>query len=479
MAEFDLRMKYTNPQTRACMQSMALLFPIWGIALPALLALFIFVLLRLPSDLPLNSSLVIIFGLLFAIAISACAAVFFDDDEIRVSKSGLRFPLKFGFPLKMRLQRTWDELVGLRLKWNRNDNFRSDESLTFLFQDGSHARLRLPELKRDELEQFFIAFEACAYKCERDADIPDFERAVQTKRAGSMYSYTELWDKSLSDKFSGATFTPLEPDAMLREGQLQILRQLAFGGFSAVYLARPAQGGFVIVKESSFPQTEEVQSKARELFKREFELLSKLDHPSVAKVLDYFIENTRHYLVAEHVEGIDLNRLVTQNGVQQSDVVRNWMKQVAGALRFIHEQSPPVVHRDVTPDNLMLKPDGTVVLIDFGAAKEIVSNFTGTIIGKQSFIAPEQFKGKPTPRSDIYSLGATAYFLLTGKLPEPLSQSNPRSVNDSLSDALCDLIERCTNLEENARPSSAELLDLLTDEVQSESITLDEAPAKA
>lgn len=462
MAEFELRMKYTTRPMRAGIHALALSFPAWGILLPAALALFVILLLRLPANIPLGYSLALIAGMLTTIALCASAAIVCDDDEIRISKEGLSFPLRFLPSLKWRREHKWEELGALRLKWHRNDSFAPDEELIFFFEGGGHVKLKLQHLNPAELEQFFIAFEACATKCTRDADIPDFEIAVQSKKEGSALSYTQLWEKSLSHRFSGATFTPLEPNTMLQEGRCQVLRQLAFGGFAAVYLARAAGGRFVVLKESSFPQDEKVQTKATELFKREAAILSKLSHPHIAQMLDYFVENGRHYLVLEHIEGLDLGRLVIQNGPQPPETVTNIARQAAEALKYLHEQSPPVVHRDITPDNLLLKPDGTVMLIDFGAAKEIVSGFTGTVIGKQSYIAPEQFKGKPTPKSDIYSLGATLYFLLTGSQPEPLTQSSLAEEHPEIPLNLADLIYRCTSLDEAGRPDAGLIIELLS-----------------
>jgi len=446
---------------------MALLFPLWGVAAPLTLVLFIFILLKLPANIPIPYALSLSVLMLLGIALCAAIAIICDDDTLRVNKDGIRFPVKFLSDLKGRNQRTWEELASLGLKWKRNDKFSADEHLDFIFQDGGVARLRLQQLNLTELEQFFIAFEACAYKCERDADLPDFERAVQNHKQGNRISYTELWEKSLANRFCGTNFVPLELNNRLQSGRYEILKQLAFGGFAAVYLARPEAGGFVVIKESNLQDSEEAQKKAGELFAREASILRSLVHPNIARVRDYFIENGRHYIVMEHVEGIDLGRLVLKEGPQPAQTVIEWMLQVASALKYMHEQEPPVVHRDLTADNLVLKPDGTLVVIDFGAANEIVGNFTRTIVGKQAFMAPEQFKGKPSTKSDVYSLGASAFFLLTGKEPEPLSPSRPSSIVVSVPEALDDLIAVCTAIDEKSRPDCASLIDHLS-KLQSE-----------
>lgn len=115
----------------------------------------------------------------------------------------------------------------------------------------------------------------------------------------------------------------------------------------------------------------------------------------------------------------------------------------------------------LTPDNLMLRQDGSLGLIDFGAANELIGDVTGTVIGKQSFMAPEQLRGRAEPSSDIYSLGCTLYFLLTGEEPEPLSVSRPSTKNPAAGTGLDDLVAACTARDPANRPSTAELGRLL------------------
>jgi hypothetical protein len=467
LAEFELQMKYTTRPIQVGMRLIALLFPIWGILLPILLVTFIVLILRLPANIPLASSLLIIASMLSGIALCSFLAVYLEDDLIRVSKEGLAFPLRLLPDLKYRREFAWKDLTAIRLQWQRGASFSPEDTLTLFFAGSGYAKLFLNRLKLEQLEQFFIAFEACAFKCERDAELSDFEQAVQTKKLGSAYSHTELWQKSLADRFTGATFVPLEPGTNLQSGRLQIMRQLAFGGFSAIYLARSVEGKFVVLKESNFPASNDETAKASQLFEREASILSKIDHPNISRVIDYFVENSRHYLVMAHIEGIDLNRLTTLSGQHSEPSILNWASQLAEAISYLHSQTPPVVHRDIAPDNLILKPDGTLMLIDFGAAKEIVQECTGTVVGKQSFMAPEQFQGKPCLRSDVYSFGATLYFLLTGKNPEPLTQSFSQSVAQT-SDvekqdlkSVKNLIFRATAFDANERPDFSDIIESL------------------
>lgn len=112
---------------------------------------------------------------------------------------------------------------------------------------------------------------------------------------------------------------------------------------------------------------------------------------------------------------------------------------------------PPVIHRDITPDNIVLNEDGKLVLVDFGAANEFLSTVTGTMIGKQGYMPPEQFRGRATTQSDIYALGCTLHFLLTGTDPEPLSQPRTREIAPSISDEVQQIVLACTEPELNTR----------------------------
>ncbi len=437
---------------------MAVLFPLWGIVSPGILILFTLLLLRLPANVNLGYALVLAATLILITVVCAALTFFLEDKQIRVSKEGLCFPLTYCRCLRFKLERSWDDLRELKLKWNRQDESDPQNCIILLFKSGGYAKFVLNKFASEEIEQFLIAFESCSINCQRDSDLDDFEYFLQSRKRGELPSYTQIWEKSLSNRFSGATFSPLEPGSKVHEGRYHILRQLGFGGFAAVYLARNAAGQNVVLKESVFPQSSDGLSKAEELFKREAAILSKLDNANIAKVYDYFIENGRHYMSTEYVEGRNLQSLSLQEGPQAPNKVLNWAAQLASTLSYLHKQEPAVVHRDISPDNILLRPDGSLVLIDFGAAKEIAGTFTGTIIGKQAYIAPEQLKGCPSPKSDIYSLGATLYFMLTGEQPVPLSSSQLSERAEKIPEELSSLIFRCTQLDEELRPGANDII---------------------
>ncbi len=138
---------------------------------------------------------------------------------------------------------------------------------------------------------------------------------------------------------------------------------------------------------------------------------------------------------------------------------------MASILAYLHSQTPPIVHRDFTPDNLLLRSDGQVVLIDFNVAEQLEAKASSNVAGKPSYIPPEQFRGEATPQSDIYALGATLFFLLTGHDPEPLSSSHPASENSQVPQGLDDLVARATAPDTKQRYKDSEEFCLQLDAI--------------
>ena len=205
----------------------------------------------------------------------------------------------------------------------------------------------------------------------------------------------------------------------------------------------------------------ESREKALSMFKKEAAILAKLNHEDIAKIYDHFVENERHYMILEYISGEDLRRLVARRGPLSERVVYRWAKQLAEILVYLESHTPPVVHRDLTPENLVLRGDGKLALIDFGAANEFIGTLTGTVVGKQGYISPEQFRGKAECKSDVYSLGCTLHFLLTAEEPEALEVSQPRTLNFQVTDGMNDLILAMTAQEAQMRPSAKHIVKIL------------------
>jgi serine/threonine-protein kinase len=203
--------------------------------------------------------------------------------------------------------------------------------------------------------------------------------------------------------------------------QYQVLRTLGKGGMGTTYLAcqetvnsaRPPQ--LLVLKEMNADMAK--VAKARELFEREARILQGLNHPGIPQFFDFFVEGNKKYLAMELIHGQDLEKRVYQRGPVTPAQAVDWMIQTCDILDYIHSQSPPIIHRDIKPANLMVRHvDNRVVVLDFGAVKEIGTPL-GTRIGAPDYSAPEQNRGQPLTQSDLYAIGPTLIFLLTGESP--------------------------------------------------------------
>jgi serine/threonine protein kinase len=209
------------------------------------------------------------------------------------------------------------------------------------------------------------------------------------------------------------------------------------GGMGAVYKAHDQlRNRAVAIKESFYSDRDSL----REQFKREATLLARLDHPALPKVHDYFTEGAGQFLVMDCIEGEDLEMLLKRMGRPFAlDQVLSWAGRLLDTLDYIHTHRPPVVHRDIKPANLKLTPKGEIILLDFGLAKNATTPTLpgGSLHGYTlAYASPEQRKGAGTDaRSDIYSLGATLYRLLTSQEPVN-SEVREEVINNGVRDPL-------------------------------------------
>jgi eukaryotic-like serine/threonine-protein kinase len=245
--------------------------------------------------------------------------------------------------------------------------------------------------------------------------------------------------------------------ASLLYGRYRMEAILGRGGMGAVYKAVDENLGIhVAVKENLFT-TEEY---ARQ-FKREATLLAALRHPNLPRVTDHFvIPGQGQYLVMDYIEGEDLRSRIDRGSLPTERMVVDWGRQVCDALVYLHSRQPTVIHRDIKPGNIRITPDGRALLVDFGLARimEGSQTTTGAKAMTPGYSPPEQYGASRTDiRTDIYSLAATLYTLLTGSIPEdgleralgqhsltPIRTRNPKitpSVADAIEKALSVLPE--------------------------------------
>ncbi len=251
---------------------------------------------------------------------------------------------------------------------------------------------------------------------------------------------------------------PLAPGTIL-QGRYAIDRLLGGGGMGMVYLARDQRlaNRPCAIKEMVDHFIDQAQRiEANDYFAREADTLAQLKHQAIPAITDRFELANRHYLVMEYVEGRNLEEELAVRGEPLPEgLVIDIARQLCDVLAHLHGLMPPIIYRDMKPSNVMLNSNGRVVLVDFGIARLFKAARKGTMIGTLGFAPPEQYQGLVDPRSDIYSLGATLHYVLTGRDPEkfpPFSFPPVRDLRPAVSSNLAGAIDAALAYEMDARP---------------------------
>ena len=249
---------------------------------------------------------------------------------------------------------------------------------------------------------------------------------------------------------------PIAPNTLIQNRYL-VVQLIGKGGMGEVYLAVDQRLGSAVALKRTFYSDDE---QLRYAFEREARTLARLRHPTLPKVSDHFTEGTTQYLVMEHISGEDISkRLELSQKPFPLSWVLFWADHLLDALTYLHNYEPPIIHRDIKPQNLKLTNENNIILLDFGLSKstfgETRATTSGSIVGYTPHYAPmEQIRGTGTdPRSDIYALSATLYQILSNVVPsdaltradaiiggfedpiKPLNEINPE-VPKSISDII-------------------------------------------
>lgn len=257
-----------------------------------------------------------------------------------------------------------------------------------------------------------------------------------------------------SDKRSNESNTYIDEDIpRVINGRYELLRLIGEGAMTKVYLATDKAVSKVravkITKTNALNNSDFV----REAVLKEAETVKLFNHPAIPKVIDIIVDSQYVAIVQDYVEGETLKDIVEKYAPQPVERVVNWAMQVCDILSYLHSFNPPYIHRDIKPANLMLEPNGTIKLIDFGIMRTYNPNKTRDtcFLGTRGYAAPEQFGGcgQTDIRTDVYGLGMTMYHLLTGLDPKseaffiaPLCQVNPH-----LPKGLEYVVNKCTQLD--------------------------------
>lgn len=320
-------------------------------------------------------------------------------------------------------------------------------------------RLKLSDIDSDQRAQIYYAVKTWAPHVVIDD-------AAQERFIGSSTlqapNYTQLWFELLADRMPKKRLGMLTPGTTLKSGSLTIERRISSGGQANIYLAVKDDGNEVVLKEFILSTSDAVGALVESAgdFETEASLLSELKHSRIVNMLGFFAEDRRLYIVLEKIDGVSLRQLVKNNGALEERQAVELALQVLEVLEYLHGREPSVVHRDITPDNLMYSEAQGVKVIDFSLAAGKKVRRTSRTIGKHCYVPPEQLREQPCPQSDIYALGATMYFLLTGVDPKPITMCDIKDKRPEIAERLNEIIKRATALNLEDRYSEAKWLKL-------------------
>lgn len=234
------------------------------------------------------------------------------------------------------------------------------------------------------------------------------------------------------------------------DGKYKVLNKIGQGGMSVVYLAMNERAN----KQWAIKEIRKDGVSDYEVVKQnlvaETDILKRLNHAHLPSIIDVIDCDDTFLIVMDYIEGKPLSDALKHEGAQSQEKVIEWAKQICDVLGYLHSRQPAIIYRDMKPSNVMLKPDGNIMIIDFGTAREYKSaSIEDTkCLGTQGYAAPEQFggQGQTDARTDIYCLGATLYHLVTGHNPclPPYEMYPIRKWNPTLSSGLEKIILKCT-----------------------------------
>jgi len=407
----------------------------------------------------------VLMGVLWVYALTqGITHVFFNE-------KGIEFQSRIVGNKSTRREIFWHRLADVYLDQTTGKSLLS-WTLTFKEKDGKTHRLKLSKIAtREQWHHVLDALNRwCPVHC-RGVERDIFDSLALDRQDPT---YTALWLQALSSPPKRERLQPLISGASLQAGKYDVIEVLGAGGQGTAYLARMKDGKQVVLKEYILPVfvDAKVRREAIDSFKHETELLKRVHSPLIVSLEEAFVEDNRAYLVLEYVDGPSLKAAVASNGImEEKEAIRHALK-MCDMLTHLHCLTPSVIHRDFTPDNLILTSTGELKLIDFMVAQEGSEGPGGIAVGKQAFMPPEQLRGKATICSDMYALGGTIFYMLTAQYPEAISQSRPSLFNEKVSVELDEIVNKCTALDASARYQSAKDIKLDLERCLAESVSL-------
>jgi tRNA A-37 threonylcarbamoyl transferase component Bud32 len=266
-----------------------------------------------------------------------------------LSEAGIEFPDSWN----SRTALPWSRIEKIAVS-KKGSTEPPDETLVLTVQGHSPIKLKLSCLSPEDLDKFVSACQLWSNRWTQDSTFSELVDRVTNKRLESSdSSFTALWMQEANRRIGTTPFVPLKPGTTLQDGRVKVVQPLTTGGWSAIYLCQWQENTPAILKEAVVPPgvDDGVKKKAYEQFERESVLLSGLNHPQIAKVLDYFLEDGRQYMVLRKVSGANLRTYIKDMGPVSEKQALKWINELVNILLYLHHQEPPIIHRDLTCTN--------------------------------------------------------------------------------------------------------------------------------
>lgn len=288
-------------------------------------------------------------------------------------------------------------------------------------------------------------------------NIPKQQQPQQQKKQEKK-QVKEAIDNKKDNKDEGLDST------VIIQNRYKIIRPIKRGGMGAIYevLDKRLHKNWALKEMMETFDNEQECNEARERFEREATLLASLTHPNLPRVIDFFDENGKFYLVMDYIAGKDLNDILKKQENRRLPInqVFNIIADILGILDYLHHRNPPIIYRDIKPGNIMVRTeDSKTFLIDFGIARSIAPESTDpkTEVGTVGYAPPEQYTGNPMPCSDLYALGATMHELISGVSPKiPFQFQSLKEIIPTISNEVNHIVLKALELDYHKRWQNAE-----------------------
>lgn len=397
---------------------------------------------------------ILCYGLIVTFGLAVPAIRLFSAEHLHITSKSIGLGMMY-FP--------WEEVESVTLK-RMNETDESLAGVITIARQSTLARYA-EDCINIELDRVpdFATRQKIVRLVERFATKAQFNKEfLRTTTSITDIQFTELWLKESESRkqenneeekslFDGAD--------TLHDGKYKVKEVLGYGGQGTTYLVHEeGHDEAKVIKELILPQFADVRivQEATMRFERAVSILESLDHPKIVKLHESFIKDGRAYIVLEYIPGKTLRDLVSEDSTLSVQNVCELGLQLCDILDYLHTREPAVIHCDFAPDNLIYSLTNKVKLVDFDVARVANSTQFSTIAGRPSYTPPEQFRGNPSTKSDLYALGAILKYLLTGVDPTPLSGSEIIVTGTDPESRLKELMNRCLAFEETNRPESAQ-----------------------